>query len=240
MSAGSYVGPMSKNEKKIRAWHFSGGTLGYDDGRKVEAGVTYSMLGSSISPELCCRGMHASIRPIDAIKFRKGCIVSRVELWGGVQQGGDKIVARHRKVLWCADATEVLRKFARMCALDVVHLWEAPDTVLKYLKTGDESLRAKAAETANDAAYAAHAIACATYSDDDRAAAAYAAAAASSAAHAANYASYAAYNAADVAYDADAAASAAAYADAAYDAQRKKQNDRLYRMLMKLKDAWMW
>jgi hypothetical protein len=34
------------------------------------------------------------------------------------------------------------RAFARWCALQVVHLWNAPDVVVRYLKTGDESIRA--------------------------------------------------------------------------------------------------
>jgi hypothetical protein len=33
------------------------------------------------------------------------------------------------------------REFSRRCALDVIHLWEAPDIVKKYLKTGDEDIR---------------------------------------------------------------------------------------------------
>jgi hypothetical protein len=32
-------------------------------------------------------------------------------------------------------------EFARRCALDVAHLWDAPDVVRRFLETGDESLR---------------------------------------------------------------------------------------------------
>ena len=71
------------SDKKIKAWHFSDGTLGYGDGRKVEVGVTYTCEGE---PALCFNGMHASIRPIDALSFRKGCIASRVEVYGGVMK----------------------------------------------------------------------------------------------------------------------------------------------------------
>jgi len=38
------------------------------------------------------------------------------------------------------DAEKILQKFTRMCALDVVDLWDAPDVVAKYLKTGNGSL----------------------------------------------------------------------------------------------------
>ena len=36
---------------------------------------------------------------------------------------------------------ETLREFARWCALQVIDLWDAPDVVYEYLKTGDETLR---------------------------------------------------------------------------------------------------
>lgn len=45
------------------------------------------------------------------------------------------------RVIWQYDATPVLRQFAREVALDVAHLWNAPPVVLRYLKTGDESIR---------------------------------------------------------------------------------------------------
>src|SRR5690606_5250340 len=43
-----------------------------------------------------------------------------------------------------------LRSFACACARDVLHLWDAPDVVRRYLDTGDETLRA----AANAAAWA--------------------------------------------------------------------------------------
>src|SRR3990167_4616806 len=52
------------------------------------------------------------------------------------------------------DATEVLQSFARKCALDVVHLWEAPPVVRRYLRTGDPKLRAAARDAARAAARA--------------------------------------------------------------------------------------
>jgi len=52
---------------------------------------------------------------------------------------------------WFSDVTLVLRLFARHCALDVIDLWNAPDVVIEYLKTGDDNLRIKARDAANAA-----------------------------------------------------------------------------------------
>ena len=48
-----------------------------------------------------------------------------------------------------------MRKFARECASDALHLWVAPQVVRDYLSTGDELLRAAARDAARDAARAA-------------------------------------------------------------------------------------
>jgi len=95
-------------------------------------------------------------------------------------------------------------RFARLCALDVAHLWNAPEVVVRYLRTGDEEIRtaAYAAAYAADAAYA----------------------------HAANAAAYAAANAAAYAAVHD-AARPAAY-DVAHDAARDRQRRRLASMVM--------
>jgi hypothetical protein len=77
-----------------------------------------------------------------------------VELDGEIVPHGepvDKHVGRRRKILATIDATDLLREFARWCALHVIDLWDAPDVVRKYLETGDASLR----EAARDAAWAA-------------------------------------------------------------------------------------
>ena len=65
--------------------------------------------------------------------------------------------------LWCLRAVKEhekeIRRFACQCALDVIHLWDAPPIVKKYLKTGNEKLRAAAMDAAwaaaGDAAWAA-------------------------------------------------------------------------------------
>ena len=200
----------------MKAWHFSSGTLGYGDNRKVETGQIHKCTGE---PKLCNNGMHGSIKALDAISFRKGCIVSRVNITGGVIRGSDKVVGASREILWVADATDVLRKFARMCALDVVDKWNAPDVVVRFLKTGDESIRIEARRAASATSVISAA-----------------AEAANAARHAANADAYAAEAAARHAADAADAAEAAAYATAyaGRQATRNRQNKRLYRMLMEL------
>ena len=46
------------------------------------------------------------------------------------------------------DATDLLKEFARWCALQVADLWDAPPNVLSYLETGDESLKVEVGELA--------------------------------------------------------------------------------------------
>ena len=140
-------------------WHFvrvdDNGTprLGYGDGREVRVGETLRVEGE---PVLCERGLHASKRLYDALGYARGDKLSlcRVALGGTVLHDDDKSVGTERTVIAMldADTTEkLLRDFARWCALQVIHLWDAPDVVRQYLETGDESLRA----AARDAAWAA-------------------------------------------------------------------------------------
>lgn len=97
-------------QEKILAWHFI-----QDDGRTaygnmlVEAGKTYS---TDETPVLCKAGFHASERLLDALKYAPGGVVCRVELWGEVKYGSDKLVAQNRHVQWMLDVTRLLDKFA--------------------------------------------------------------------------------------------------------------------------------
>jgi hypothetical protein len=59
-------------------------------------------------------------------------------------------VMEGKRYTGCVDAENILRKFARDCALDVIHLWNAPPIVRKYLETGDESIREAARDAARD------------------------------------------------------------------------------------------
>jgi len=132
----------------LMAWHFVGNTL--RDGRPVPAdGVWLKHAGPL---ELCASGLHASVHPFDALQYAPWATLCRVEVDGKTLTGNDKVVARKRRIIARIDATELCRSFARRCALNVIHLWDAPQIVRDYLTTGDESLMAAARDAAWDAA----------------------------------------------------------------------------------------
>jgi hypothetical protein len=134
------------------AWHFVGDTL--RDGRPIPADGEWLRHEGKIEP--CKSGLHASVKLIDALQYAPGGTLCRVEMRGDlIEHDGNKIVARERRILWRFDATDMLRAFARQCALDVIHLWDAPQVVRDYLETGDENLRAAAWVAARDAAWVA-------------------------------------------------------------------------------------
>jgi len=135
------------NKSSVYAWHFVGETL--RDGRPVPKDNVW--LEHSGNVVICESGLHASRDPFDALMFAPGNILCRVECDGDIIEQADKLVCRRRRIIERRDATEGLRYFARMQALSVVHLWDAPDVVLDYLMTGDERIRA----ATRDAAWAA-------------------------------------------------------------------------------------
>ena len=143
----------------MKAWHFVSEdcVLRYGDNRLVEAG-TYSV---DCEPVLCRSGLHASVKPLDALWYAPGPVVCRVRMGGYIVVGDDKIAATERTVLWVADISDVLREFARWCAWRVAHLWSPPRVVTDYLLAGDVSLQDAAWDAAWDAAAwaAAHAAA---------------------------------------------------------------------------------
>ena len=139
----------------VTGWYFSEESrlLRYGDARPIAIGVTHAV---DAPIELCRRGLHASVRAIDALEYAPGPIVWRVELSGEINAGNDKCVATHRKYIGGGvDASAVMRAFARRCALDVAHLWDMPQIVRSYLETGDESIMAAARAAAWAAASAA-------------------------------------------------------------------------------------
>jgi len=138
----------------MKAWHFlpESGRLANGDKRQVRVGRWLVHRGDL---SMCERGLHASKRAIDALRHAPGPVVCRVEVGGEIIEGGGKLVCTRRKILWRYDASKVLRKFARLCALDVTHLWDPPDVVLRWLRTGDESIRDAAGDAARTAARAA-------------------------------------------------------------------------------------
>ena len=134
-----------------KAWWFSEAkTLPHGDNRRIKVGRTHKVKGEIIP---CHKGLHASIKPLDALDYAPGPIIWRVEMGGTIIRQDDKLCASERTYIASGiDASDTLRKFARMCALDVIDLWTAPEIVVRYLKTGDESIRDAARDAAWDAA----------------------------------------------------------------------------------------
>lgn len=135
----------------LLAWHFVNEERTLRDGNTVEAGYVYEV---ERPIRLCSWGLHASINPLDALTYAPGPIVCRVRMSGEMIRDTDKLVATRREVLWMADATDILSEFARECALDVIHLWDAPVIVRRFLETGDEALRDAARDAARTASRA--------------------------------------------------------------------------------------
>jgi len=133
------------------AWHWVGDTL--RDGSPVPRDGEKLVFAGK--PKLCERGFHASMRPWDALRYAPGGVLCLVECGGTILHQPDKLVCTARTILARMNAEPLLREFARMQALSVVHLWEPPEVVCDYLMTGDESLRAAAGAAAWDAARAA-------------------------------------------------------------------------------------
>jgi len=135
-------------------WHFmrADRTLGYGDTRPVCVGEWLEHSGSLV---LCKSGLHGGKKILDALRYAPGPTICRCEYDGEIVRDDDKFVAARRRVLWWVDGEDLLQRFARRCALDVIHLWSPPEVVVRYLKTGDESIRAAAGDAARDAAWAA-------------------------------------------------------------------------------------
>ena len=131
----------------MKAWHFVDKKL--RDGREIPADG--EILEHDGELRLCESGLHASVKILDALDYAPGTTICRVAMGGTIIKSDDKLVASERTILWRVDGEDLLWKFARMCALDVIHLWNPPEVVIRYLKTGDESIR----EAARDAAWAA-------------------------------------------------------------------------------------
>ena len=134
------------------AWHFLAADrkMSYGTRALVEQGKTYRVDGDI---QICAHGLHASKRALDALQYAPGPIVCRVEMGGRILEDKNKLVAQERSVIWMADATGVLRDYARWCALSVWHLWDMPDVVRSYLENGSEEIRAAAWDAARDAAW---------------------------------------------------------------------------------------
>ena len=141
--------------KQVKGWWF--GTtdkkLLNSDGRKIVIGKTHKVTGEIVP---CEHGLHLSHRIIDALNYAPGPVIYRVVGSGVIVPHGspvDKYACSERTyVSGGVDISDTLRLFARECALDVIHLWNAPEIVVRYLKTGDKSIRDAAWDAARAAA----------------------------------------------------------------------------------------
>lgn len=95
----------------MRAWTWipADRRLPHGDGRRIITGRTLT-----VEPPLglCRRGLHASVRVLDALQYAESGLVARVECSGVVVLGEDKLCCERRKTLWVLDATRVLHEFA--------------------------------------------------------------------------------------------------------------------------------
>ena len=132
-----------------QGWHFVDKKL--RDGRDIPPDGEWLEHDGKL--EMCMSGLHFSERIIDALQYAPGNTICRVSVDGKIVMDTDKGVATRRRIDWRIDGEVVLRAFARWCAIQVIHLWNAPDVVVSYLATGDESLRDAARDAAWDAAW---------------------------------------------------------------------------------------
>lgn len=210
--------------KTVTAYHFVGATL--RDGQPIPKNGVWLKHKGPVT--MCESGLHASRHPFDALQYAPGATLCKVECRDIVSTQSDKLVCRQRRIVARIDATDMLRAFARQCALDVVHLWDAPPVVVEYLKTGDESLQAAARDAAGDAARDAAGAARDAARDGARDGAWGGAWDAWDAAWDARHAAGDARHAAG-----DALAAAGDAWDAAWDATRRKQRKRFVAMVRK-------
>ena len=144
--------------KTFFAWHFTSDKL-RDGSPLPEVGKWEHYEGKL---ELCKSGLHWSRDPFDALQHAPGANLRRVEIKGDFLEDSDKGCSHYRRAVYQTDATELLRYFARVQALSVVHLYPngTDNVVFDYLMTGDESIRDGARSAAESAArYAARAAA---------------------------------------------------------------------------------
>jgi len=145
-------------QSKTLYYHFTGATL--RNGEPIPRKGVWLKHNGDVVP--CDSGLHASPTPFDALQYAPGEMLHQVELRGSIVPHGepvDKFAASERKIVATINCTPILRLFARRVALDVIHLWDAPQIVREYLETGDESKRDAAGDAARAAAWAAWAAA---------------------------------------------------------------------------------
>lgn len=147
---------------RIYGWHFVANDRKLaHSGEPLELGRTYRVDGEIVP---CRRGLHGSLRLIDALQYAPGSILTRCEFSGTIKYEADKLAASERTVLWIGDVEPILYEAAchfAETALRVANVtdprsWAAIEAKRKWLRgeiTDKELAVARAA--ARDAAWAA-------------------------------------------------------------------------------------
>ena len=133
----------------VLAWHFTGDRL--RDGSPIPRKKRWLRHEGPL--EICKSGLHASRHPFNALHYAPGNILHRVKCDGEIVQDADKLVCSRRMILQSLDVERLLRRFAKDQALSVIHLWDAPQVVVDYLRGDDDSIRTAARAAARDAAW---------------------------------------------------------------------------------------
>ena len=120
---------------KILAWHF------LPDDSKTRYSREAVQVGTTLHVEkiaICNSGLHASIHPLDALKYAPGFLLCRVELSGEKEQQEDKLCAQTRTVLAMQSSRRLVLEFTADVVAKVfgeVGLGgEDCDTVCKFVR----------------------------------------------------------------------------------------------------------
>ena len=148
----------------MKAWHFvnKNNRLNYNDGRLVRVGITHTIEGT---PRLCGNGLHGSKRIIDALKYAKYHTLYRVDIQGDIVEGSDKLCGLSRTYLQRFDMEDILFEFSRWVAkrnitkIKPYSNKEDYALIIKWLNTGDQSIRSAARSAAESAAWSARSAA---------------------------------------------------------------------------------
>jgi len=119
-------------------WYFSNQPLAHVSGKwQIYAGEKVKFN----------EGLSITTYAFDALHLDTSCdgsILHRAELEGELVKWGEeclRVFGRRRMILQSFYAEPMLWRFARWCALQVVHMWNPPMIVQSYLKSGHESDR---------------------------------------------------------------------------------------------------
>lgn len=118
---------------------------------------------ASLEYSLNTSRLNGSTNALDAMFFsRRGdTLLFYLRLSGIVVQEEWRLNEAHATectVIAGGDVSHIARKFAKRCALDVIHLWHAPKVVINYLKSDSEGLLPLALKAAREAKVKANKI----------------------------------------------------------------------------------